>query len=516
MPFVEGESLRDRLNREKQLPLDDALQITREVADALSYAHSHGVIHRDIKPENILLEAGHAVVADFGIARAVDVAGERAAHRDRAWRIGTPAVHEPGAGRGSRRTSTAAATSTRWAACCTRCWPGSRPSPAPTVESVVHQHLAADAAADHPDAAGGARPRSRRPCSGRWPRRRRTGSPRSGSSPRRWAAPASAVARAARLRLQPRGAGATACSPRPSASSRSSAWASSSLTRRDEGTLTLGRRIQATLDPGLEIDPALSPDGKFVAYSGPRGELTVRQVEGGVPIRVVREGDGSGRWPAWLPDGQRLVFISPRGVEMVQASAGFRACWWRRRTWPAAWPSRPMAGRSPSSRTTPSTPDRWTEARRASSPWAGRCTPRPGHPTAAGSLSSRATSSMSRQPTWETMPPAASTLSRRAGWPPSGQRREVTKRQPRLGLRSAAALRLRPGGWPRCLSGPPHGFGRAGGRAAPAHDGAQPPRHRRLAGWHPPGVLGVHRRRPMSGPSPFPRRARFPSPRPGR
>jgi len=75
MPYVEGESLRDRLNREKQLPLDDALQFAREVADALSYAHSHDVVHRDIKPENILLEAGHAVIADFGIARAVTAAG---------------------------------------------------------------------------------------------------------------------------------------------------------------------------------------------------------------------------------------------------------------------------------------------------------------------------------------------------------------------------------------------------------------------------------------------------------
>ena len=75
MPYAEGESLRERLTREKQLPVEDALQIAREVADALSYAHSRGVIHRDIKPENILLESGHAVVADFGIARAISVAG---------------------------------------------------------------------------------------------------------------------------------------------------------------------------------------------------------------------------------------------------------------------------------------------------------------------------------------------------------------------------------------------------------------------------------------------------------
>ena len=71
MPYIEGESLRDRLRRETQLPVEDALQIAREVADALAYAHGQGVVHRDIKPENILLYAGHALVADFGIAQAL-------------------------------------------------------------------------------------------------------------------------------------------------------------------------------------------------------------------------------------------------------------------------------------------------------------------------------------------------------------------------------------------------------------------------------------------------------------
>src|SRR5205807_4756929 len=66
MPYVEGETLRDRLQREGQLPLEEALRITREVADALSYAHGHDVVHRDIKPENILFQSAHAVVSDFG------------------------------------------------------------------------------------------------------------------------------------------------------------------------------------------------------------------------------------------------------------------------------------------------------------------------------------------------------------------------------------------------------------------------------------------------------------------
>ncbi len=94
MPLVEGESLRDRISREKQLPVDEAIRLAREVAAALSYAHSQGVIHRDIKPENILLSHGEAIVADFGIAAAVSVAGgERLTETGLA--IGTPAYMSP-------------------------------------------------------------------------------------------------------------------------------------------------------------------------------------------------------------------------------------------------------------------------------------------------------------------------------------------------------------------------------------------------------------------------------------
>jgi serine/threonine-protein kinase len=74
MPWIQGETLRDKLSRETQLGVDDAVRIAREVADALDYAHQHGIVHRDIKPENILLHGGHAIVADFGIALAVSAA----------------------------------------------------------------------------------------------------------------------------------------------------------------------------------------------------------------------------------------------------------------------------------------------------------------------------------------------------------------------------------------------------------------------------------------------------------
>jgi serine/threonine protein kinase/tetratricopeptide (TPR) repeat protein len=96
MPNAEGASLRDRLDQAKTLPVDEALRITSEVADALDYAHRHGVVHRDIKPENILLHEGHAMVADFGIGKALaSAARESSTFTQIGVTVGTPAYMSP-------------------------------------------------------------------------------------------------------------------------------------------------------------------------------------------------------------------------------------------------------------------------------------------------------------------------------------------------------------------------------------------------------------------------------------
>ena len=148
MPFIEGESLRDRIAHEKQLPVEEALRIAGEVADALAYAHGRGVIHRDIKPENILLQAGHALVSDFGIARirsatitdlgAPTLAGGSLTATGAT--VGTPAYMSPEQAGGCRDVD---GRSDQYALACVlyEMLAGQAPFTGPTVESLVHQHL---------------------------------------------------------------------------------------------------------------------------------------------------------------------------------------------------------------------------------------------------------------------------------------------------------------------------------------------------------------------------------------
>ena len=139
MPYAQGESLRERLRRERQLPLEHVLQIAREVADALSYAHGQGVIHRDVKPENILLQGGYALLADFGLARAITAArGETLTAAG--MTLGTPSYMSPEQAAGSTDLD---GRSDLYSLGCVvyEMIAGQPPFTGPTAESLMHQHL---------------------------------------------------------------------------------------------------------------------------------------------------------------------------------------------------------------------------------------------------------------------------------------------------------------------------------------------------------------------------------------
>ncbi len=139
MPYVEGESLRDRLSREKQLSLEDTLGIATDVAGALAYAHSRGIVHRDIKPENIMLSGGTAVVADFGIARAVTVAGAGQQLTQTGTIIGTPAYMSPEQATGSAELD---GRSDEYSLACVvyEMLVGEPPFTGPTAQAVIARH----------------------------------------------------------------------------------------------------------------------------------------------------------------------------------------------------------------------------------------------------------------------------------------------------------------------------------------------------------------------------------------
>ena len=317
MPYVEGETLRARLTREGQFSLEDACAIARQVASALFYAHGRGIVHRDIKPENIMLPGGVAVVADFGIAKALAAAGSEALTQT-GMIIGTPQYMSPEQAAGERALD---GRSDLYALGCVlfEMLAGQPPFTGPTMESVVHQHLSVEPPSVtnlRPTVPAGVAEALRRALA-------KTPADRFGAVSQF----AEALSRA--------GVGHAAHAPsvdgRVGHRSRLIGAAAVVvivviaavlLMRRAPPAVQLGRQTQVTIDPGLEIDPALSPDGALVAYSGPGGVLMVRQVEGGAPVLVIRGGDGQGRWPAWAPDGQRLIFLSSRGAETVPALGG--------------------------------------------------------------------------------------------------------------------------------------------------------------------------------------------------
>ena len=366
MPFVEGETLRARLAREGRLPVAEAVRLAREVADALDHAHAHGIVHRDIKPENVLLQDGHALVADFGIALALEHAGgERITRTGLA--LGTPqymapeqaageraldarvdvyalgaVLHEMLAGESPFAAASRQAVVQRLmheppAALTTR-----RPDVAPFVESAVRRALAKRPADRFPSAAAFAAALLPVPTDGSAPaasgwssRSRSAGSGRTVS--------ARAALYAALVTLVIGLAGGLLVEP----SSLTRRWtdARAASIARDDGTVIpivnsagasppmsgnlslavvdrAGRPLQTIL-ANRPWTPRFSPDGRRVAF-GAFGEgrsssdLWVTDLETRTTRRLTDE-DGDANDPQWSADGMALVYsaTAPAGKDLM-------------------------------------------------------------------------------------------------------------------------------------------------------------------------------------------------------
>ncbi len=318
MPYVEGESLRDRLTRERQLGLDEALSIAREAASALDYAHRHGVVHRDIKPENILLHDGQALVADFGIALAVSSAGSRMT--ETGLSLGTPHYMSPEQATGDR-TIDARSDVYSLGAVLYEMLAGEPPYTGPSAQAIIARvitekaplvSLHRDTVPPHVE---GAIARSlaklpadrfhstaefaealTRPITGTPVSRRTTGGwvhdPRTISL---------VVVALAAIGLQ--------------------AW-NGAIGREAEAPPT---RVTLNLPPGTRVEdpPAISPDGRTLAYLAHTGGVTrinVRRLD--TFETIVLEGAEGARGPFFSPDGSTLGFVREERVFAIGTGGG--------------------------------------------------------------------------------------------------------------------------------------------------------------------------------------------------
>lgn len=330
MPFIVGENLRTRLTRTGELPVNEAMKILREVADALSYAHSHGIVHRDIKPENILLSGNHALVADFGVSKALAsstsetkigeptltslgialgtpayMAPEQAAadpmvdHRADIYALGVVgyemlAGQTPFAGLSPQKMLSAHVTTTPEQITMHRA------QVSPGLATIIMRALE-----KHP--------------SDRW----QTAEEMCGQLE------ANSVTSGSAAPVQNRVRPSFQWTPQRIAVAAGLAGlvvtglvVSTFAFRGTTSSYTIGNTRQLTSTPGLEIHPAISPDGKFVAYvlEGVKPILAVQQTEGGRPV-LLTDSTVPARFPRWMPDGSR-IFVSPASI--IPALGGSR------------------------------------------------------------------------------------------------------------------------------------------------------------------------------------------------
>ena len=323
MPYVEGETVRQRIEREHQLGVTEAVRITGEVADALEHAHKHGIIHRDVKPENILLQDGHAVVSDFGIAIAVShAAGERITQTG--FSVGTPQYMSPEQA-AAERDIDGRSDQYSLASVLYEMLVGEPPFTGPTTGAIMARMMSEPA----PDVA-----------------KRRISVPASVADALHQALEkvpgdrfASVAAFGAALMPPSRLTGAhrvVAVAER-----RRRVWplalalaagcvlglAAGILvfSSNHERLVTTGAIVHVTTDDGLEVQPAISPDGKVMAYAAGTSlgvRLFLRPVDGGREVPLTKDSTMDQQEPQWSPSGTSILFLSNGGVDTIAAGLG--------------------------------------------------------------------------------------------------------------------------------------------------------------------------------------------------
>ena len=324
MPRIEGETLRSRILRSGELPVGETIRILRDIADALEYAHAHGVVHRDIKPENVLVSGHHALVTDFGVAKALSAATTQSNLTSSGVALGTPTYMSP------EQASADPMTDHRTDIYALGVLGYELLAGRPPFSGATTQQVLAAQVTEPPV-----------PIS----RHRANISPSLASLIMRCLEKKPAdrfqTAEEVREQLEIAGtpSGGTVPTPAVAAAGPPSGLRKKTLIFAGVATLLLagsliasryfvgnrrefdvGATEQVTNDPGIEVTPALSPDGKMLAYAGGepgRTSIFVRQVSGGEAIRL-----SGGLAPQWSPDGSKLVFVDSVGIAMVPALGG--------------------------------------------------------------------------------------------------------------------------------------------------------------------------------------------------
>jgi serine/threonine-protein kinase len=330
MPYVDGPSLRDRIAHQGELPVHDAVKILTEVVDALAAAHARGIVHRDIKPDNVMLTGRHAMVTDFGVAKALHEATGRQKLTTAGVALGTPSYMAPEQAAGE--TNLDARVDIYAVGCLAyEMLTGRPPFTGPTVQAILAAHMTEE-------------PQSLR-------QRRASVSPAldqvvlkclAKHSADRWQSADELLHQLESL-VTPSG-GVTPTDTRPVKATTVGVPNTRLRVGVVVGALviavgafyafqgsgglppvTFGDTRQITLDEGLELDPALSPDGRFVAYSaGPTESMKVfvRSLAGGTPVQVSGTQRGDHRMPRWSPDGSSIAFSTVVGVYVAPALGG--------------------------------------------------------------------------------------------------------------------------------------------------------------------------------------------------